>query len=101
MIKTEDYGENWEENILPSCDAINDITFEDAQNGYLIGEGSLSSGLIYETSDGGENWLLRDTLAAPVNSMQVSMDSTLYLCCDGGMVYGLIPELDNAKSVYG
>jgi photosystem II stability/assembly factor-like uncharacterized protein len=52
ILKSEDGGHTW--NLLPVSvpNLLYALTFKDAMNGYAVG----TSGLVYQTTDGGDNW---------------------------------------------
>lgn len=55
VLRTTDYGNNWQQTILEGT--LNFISFTDANTGWISG----NSGKIYKTTNGGINWFLLQT----------------------------------------
>lgn len=54
VLKTSDGGRSWGEQVLPpDYRTPYDFTFQDAQNGLIVGD----NGLIFRTTNGGNTWL--------------------------------------------
>ncbi len=60
IVYTSDWGINWKELYSSNIEAFRSIYFTDANNGWAVGgNASDLSGLIYNTTDGGNHWNLQ------------------------------------------
>jgi len=55
VLHTSNGGTSWERVSLPRVSNLNKVVFADAQRGWICGE----DGLVYQTVDGGTNWVQR------------------------------------------
>jgi photosystem II stability/assembly factor-like uncharacterized protein len=69
LFRTTDAGASWQE--IPDFHyLINDLFFENSTHGWAVGQDTSYQGIILETSDGGQNWMVqRDCLSAPLNAL--------------------------------
>ncbi len=69
LLKTENGGQSWQEK-SNGIFQINDMFFADSLQGWAVGNDASESGMILETTDGGENWTTQlEDLSAPLNAI--------------------------------
>jgi len=69
LLKTNDAGQTWNEKRFDKY-ILNDMYFTDSLHGWAAGEDTSYSGMILETTDGGENWIAQlEDLSAPLNGI--------------------------------
>ncbi len=88
FLKTINGGETWNQiQNVPSL--IHDIYFSDNRHGWAIGSNRNYTGLILETTDGGEHWAVQvDNLIGPLNALSYR-DNYLWAVGDCGLVLRL------------
>ncbi len=57
IYKTEDGGDNWEEQSYDETNILMDVCFVDEMTGWAVGEG----GMITHTTDGGDTWIMLES----------------------------------------
>jgi len=69
LFKTEDGGQTWQD--IPDFNYhIRDMFFEDSLHGWAVGNDTSYTGIILETTDGGENWTAQvEGLSAPLTAL--------------------------------
>jgi photosystem II stability/assembly factor-like uncharacterized protein len=74
LFKTTDAGASWQE--IPDFNyQINDMYFENSTHGWAVGNDTSYQGIILETSDGGQNWMVQvNGLSAPLNALHFQGD---------------------------
>jgi len=84
LFKTEDGGESWFEIDNPY--QLVDIYFKDKQYGWAVGRDSLHKGVILETTNGGEDWIVQvDSLSAPLNAFDYR-DGFMWAVGENGLI---------------
>jgi len=69
LLKTIDGGETWQE-ITDFNYQINDMFFENNLHGWAVGSDTTDHGIILETVNGGDSWVVqRKGLSAPLNAI--------------------------------
>lgn len=83
MFKTSDGGQTWQPILLPFSKYL-DMSFVDAQNGFV-----LSSGGLYRTNDGGENWtkIIENKVGLSSNQIAHAFDHIKFISPDYGYLY--------------
>lgn len=84
VLKTTDYGNNWNVNLTDSLGQFQSIFFRDSQKGIAT-----SSNRIYETKDAGVTWSIIPSPSISIgdfNSVNFYNDSVGYLASDSGFV---------------
>ncbi|HQV31668.1 MAG TPA: YCF48-related protein, partial [Calditrichia bacterium] len=95
IMGTTDGGQTWTSQFhRPNTNyAVLDMHFYDAQNGVVVGTDDrilingdrVDRGLVVTTTDGGQNWELRDGVVDTwIYDVSASGDSTLWACGSGG-----------------
>jgi hypothetical protein len=71
IYRTTDDGVTWHEQHIPTTGGIDDISFSNPNEGYLVITG-INADTVFQTSDGGETWVESPlTLNAPIANCHV------------------------------
>ncbi len=113
MLKTTDGGKNWQAQSQPTADALRDIYFTDALNGWILCEANLYDlkgnndprTYLMQTSDGGESWKRINIRGADVNARLVRAifspqgrgwafgeEGTIFTTRDAGVTWTRLPS---------
>ena len=69
LLKTNNWGQAWDELRFDKY-LINDIYFLDSLHGWVVGSDTSDTGMILETINGGDNWVVQvEGLSAPLNAL--------------------------------
>ena len=93
VTSSSDGGRTWTPLLfIDVASSFGDVSFADAQNGWVVGEDSSYEGFVMHTSDGGQSWYRQaeDEIAAGavsgVNAVCAVNASTAWAVCEGGFV---------------
>ena len=93
VTSSSDGGRTWTPLLsIEVASSFYDVSFADAQNGWVVGEDSSYEGFVMHTSDGGQSWYRQaeDEIAAGavsgVNAVCAVNASTAWAVCEGGFV---------------
>jgi photosystem II stability/assembly factor-like uncharacterized protein len=79
MHHTEDFGNNWESQYIPTTRDFFDVFFLDSQNGWTCGRG----GDIWHTTNGGDTWV-RQNLGGPKYASRIQFLDPAHGWSSGG-----------------
>ena len=82
ILKTTDGGENWVEEDMDILDHLYEITFSDPLHGWTVGR----DGLIYITTNGGEEWVAHRSEQYSFSSIHFIDENTGWVVGDSGIV---------------
>jgi len=89
ILKTHDYGQNWDSLTYDLDIRFTHLAFSDSLNGYLVGAGygknTTDSGVVLKTTDGGETWVLEGTMGRKMKYVDISPQNIIML-----VGYGMI-----------
>jgi photosystem II stability/assembly factor-like uncharacterized protein len=69
IFRTKNGGESWQGLLVTY--SINDMFFADSLCGWTVGSDTSGHGIIWSTTDGGDNWMIQvDGLVAPLHAIQ-------------------------------
>ena len=100
---TNDGGQTWDEQSVDFDDDLEDIWFENENEGWVVGSGWTESTLFY-TTDGGDNWMQHDVemeggmlsifFLDDQKGWIAGEDGTVYKTTNGGDDWDLVAEVD-------
>lgn len=91
-------GSGWQLQTLPFLNdrPLRDMTFTDSLTGYGITKGgNVDSDYVIKTSNGGENWLIINTLYAELNHVNFINSNTGFICGGDRLGHSLLLKTSN------
>ena len=92
IVRSNDGGDNWDEQISATTDPLRDVYFKDGMNGWVLG-----STTIQKTIDGGETWTIipLDSVSPEPNLIDFDfVDTYAFAVGDGGRFLKSIDEAE-------